>query len=1009
MAASSPPVVVDLITPPSSPVAPVQDELQAAVPSLNLGASGIAAHGDYDSDVQEVAVPAAKRSCVEQSVHMDDDEEVEIVGSKGDNPLIDFPHLREHCLCHPFAKTDHAAFCKMCFCYVCDKPASECTDWTDQQHCEAISSVQAWKDARRSYGCELLKGMQGDHRKLARQVYRQMHSTNVKTPLNMAQTQMLAFCVDAEENGASTAVFAPQERFTSMPARVRGGIVASQVGMGKTGAICALMLERPAITLVVVKPLLVKQWMRQLAMFAPQLKAVALYAVSQKTVAEQIRLFDVVVVGSTSVLNANISREIERIVVDEAHDILGLHRVSSQVLTFLVRSHEYKVKYRWLVTGTPYNSFSDITFSRMASFLFSSPVSPVSLSAYATLSDLKGILIRIERDQKIKDDQGNEVVVANIPQLEYCTLECPLSPDEQILYEYAGCFDGWTQRPFSLPRGMEINSILKDRFRFRQLLLGEHFTEFQEAALRYMHDYMYCPDTMRVDEFYAVLNRMRYAMSELVERCKYKSTKYDMVIDEICKRRSTDPHYKAIVISQSMLAGVYMHSRFRKIGINVGNMQRGRGNNMLKMQDVLEQFQKGDIPVLVCAFEIVEIGVNLEEACELFFVDISLDDTQFEQACGRIQRFGVRHTQLKATCVYVTGTISEKIFKYHHRRRNENVSQLTAAQIFLPDNVHKYSEEITVHRVNQAFKYDDSEFSIHDRAPECVMSIFQDKDIDAAFEDAIGSYEPDTVDLNKKDVVWKLTPPACLDMAIHARLVLVDYDNFTIDFDVPKFDDLKVTLMATVIDLPVTHLSRSDNLLMQLVTPKGTYDMKHEISIVEHSCKCCSLCAFRKSQFKTIDTIGWTGTFMSMDKSRLSKEEAFQSVDHKGELTHRIKPDVFYDMRFFARMARKEREALELAKQCRPTCNTIHQSALCRKFFDMSPKHAKAFVMVGNDIKQGDTVGFRHKDTDYKVFVWKVDPAPAPTGGLAWWVTAFVQVDGPVSETILVQSSSKVS
>ena len=76
-------------------------------------------------------------------------------------------------------------------------------------------------------------------------------------------------------------------------------------------------------------------------MFAPQLKAASLYATAQKKVAEQIQLYDVVVVGSTSTLNSAIADQVKRIIVDEAHDILGHTRVSSDTLTFLVRSHEY--------------------------------------------------------------------------------------------------------------------------------------------------------------------------------------------------------------------------------------------------------------------------------------------------------------------------------------------------------------------------------------------------------------------------------------------------------------------------------------------------------------------------------------------------------------------------------------------------------------------------------------------------------------------------------------------
>ena len=83
------------------------------------------------------------------------------------------------------------------------------------------------------------------------------------------------------------------------------------------------------------------------------------------------------------------------------------------------------------------------------------------------------------------------------------------------------------------------------------------------------------------------------------------------------------------------------------------------------------------------------------------------------------------------------------------------------------------------------------------------------------FEEALGGGGDDDdlleVEENKKDVVWKLSPPAGLDAALYARLVLVDHDNFTIDFAVPSFDRTdKVTLTATVVDLPVRKLEYTD-------------------------------------------------------------------------------------------------------------------------------------------------------------------------------------------------------
>ena len=48
----------------------------------------------------------------------DEDDELEIVATKGQNALADFPHSRENCVKHPFPTGDKKLHCANCFCYV---------------------------------------------------------------------------------------------------------------------------------------------------------------------------------------------------------------------------------------------------------------------------------------------------------------------------------------------------------------------------------------------------------------------------------------------------------------------------------------------------------------------------------------------------------------------------------------------------------------------------------------------------------------------------------------------------------------------------------------------------------------------------------------------------------------------------------------------------------------------------------------------------------------------------
>jgi hypothetical protein len=108
---------------------------------------------DSDDDCVETNVPhrevrQSSAAGAGSSAQQDDDEDVVFEGRSGDLALADFPHARENCAVHPFAK-DPSRKCPNCFCYVCDQAASECPRW--EEHCRATHTVPAWRQAREAW------------------------------------------------------------------------------------------------------------------------------------------------------------------------------------------------------------------------------------------------------------------------------------------------------------------------------------------------------------------------------------------------------------------------------------------------------------------------------------------------------------------------------------------------------------------------------------------------------------------------------------------------------------------------------------------------------------------------------------------------------------------------------------------------------------------------------------------------------------------------------------------
>lgn len=81
---------------------------------------------------------------------VDDDDVILVdVVKKGMDANVDLPHMRSQCGVHPWKGHSEALqkHCDKCFCYVCDKPASECKTWS--VHCKADEKVKLWADIRR--------------------------------------------------------------------------------------------------------------------------------------------------------------------------------------------------------------------------------------------------------------------------------------------------------------------------------------------------------------------------------------------------------------------------------------------------------------------------------------------------------------------------------------------------------------------------------------------------------------------------------------------------------------------------------------------------------------------------------------------------------------------------------------------------------------------------------------------------------------------------------------------
>ena len=73
-------------------------------------------------------------------------DEACVVSGRSSSAIESLPHARADCVLHVFAPGTFSERCAMCYCYACDKPAADCTEW--KTHCEATHADLLWREER---------------------------------------------------------------------------------------------------------------------------------------------------------------------------------------------------------------------------------------------------------------------------------------------------------------------------------------------------------------------------------------------------------------------------------------------------------------------------------------------------------------------------------------------------------------------------------------------------------------------------------------------------------------------------------------------------------------------------------------------------------------------------------------------------------------------------------------------------------------------------------------------
>jgi hypothetical protein len=379
---------------------------------------------------------------------------------------------------------------------------------------------------------------------------------------------------------------------------------------------------------------------------------------------------DVIVIGAGSKMEDRLWNLVRRVVVDEAHQVFKPGcKMNGGVMKHVIDwSNQYssRIRHKWLLTGTPWIDFhADKQVGRYFWFL-SSPSSNTGssyLSSYYNRqrlrieqpAHLRALVMRHTMGQQVRHEDGSVKSALPVPDLNHRQIMVDLSKEEKRLYEIATCLDHIARSRHYFSR-----DSLPEIFRYRLMIANGALNEFCESVRSYYNSH-WLPNV----EAHAWIDGVHNLLAEIHQLCTFtrQMSKFKNILRDMEENLQKDENFKAVIVTEDPHTIGSWLDTFSDLSIVVGD--NCKGTIKTKTQRAIETFQTGDYRVFVCPIHVAEVGVNLQMAKVIYFVDPDFDRTRYDQAVGRIRRAGVKHSQLDAVMVVVKDTIHEIIFKFH--------------------------------------------------------------------------------------------------------------------------------------------------------------------------------------------------------------------------------------------------------------------------------------------------------------------------------------------------------
>ena len=565
-----------------------------------------------------------------------EEAEVQFLHSTGPNPLSDFPHAREHCIVHPFV-ADPATHCINCYCYVCDTQVAKCTEWNE--HCHATSTQLQWRLQRqakknpnssqqqqqqqlqqqqRTYVVPYWSRPQYSVKQLLNAVTRVYPAETCppadlfRTQLKHYQKQSLAFMHDVEQN------------YT-----IKSGWIASEVGMGKTAVVIALIVSNPMAshehpteemvknarfqkdtmvdvkgTIIFTSKSLLGQWEDEIQKHAPHLRTFRHHGNNKLKLADLAHadvILSVPTIEWSTVYQT--SYNFYRVVVDESH-LLGSVSARLSVVTSLATDRS------WCITATPMiSSVTDL--SKQATFLGLE-------NEFEQINNRKDFVERYML-RHTKSQMINGAAALSLPKATTKIQQVKMTQ--------------WERETFEL--------------------------NLNKSRQRVMYDYgMVQTKIVEMRWFAALMNPLT---------CE-DSSKIVQLQKDLHMLLRKEPNMRAVVFTQLREQHRFICKAIKSMGLKT---YRFDGSTSSEYRDrAIRAFQdvttSNEPAVFVITMKAGSVGITLTAASHVFLMEPCIDPAQEIQAAGRIHRLG-QTKQVGVTKYYFDDTCESQILKLHEK------------------------------------------------------------------------------------------------------------------------------------------------------------------------------------------------------------------------------------------------------------------------------------------------------------------------------------------------------